>query len=174
MSEKNTPGVPGQDPTSTPSNPHSDLAKILEAIRKLSTSITILEQRFEYLDRDVLKAIKAASLPVPEHLIEPREEPEEDEDEEPLTEPGLTPALALRSDGTVLIAPQYVEGANLEGREVWTGVALTLAESCDALDAMNDAACDAAAHIGGRLIALARKKKAKGEPEGGEGGDADK
>ena len=166
MSEKNTPGVPGQDPTSAPINPDSDLAKILEAIGKLATSITILEQRFEYLDRDVLKAIKAASLPVPEHLIEPREEPEEDE-EEPLTEPGLTPALALRSDGTVLIAPQYVEGANLEGRERWTGIALTLAESCDALDAMNDAACDAAAHIGGRLIALARKKKAKDEGDDG-------
>jgi len=47
---------------------------------------------------------------------------------------------------------------------------LTHAESCDALDALNDAACDAAAHIGGRLIALARKKD---EPEG-EGGDGDK
>jgi hypothetical protein len=168
MSNETTSPTSGQE-TDPSINPHSDLAKILEAIRKLATSITILEQRFEYLDRDVLKAIKAASLPVPEHLIEPRDEPGEDEEDEPLTEPGLTPALALRSDGTVLIAPQYVEGANLEGREVWTGVALTLAESCDALDAMNDAASDAAAHIGGRLIALARKKKAK--DEGGNGSE---
>ena len=166
MSEKNTPGVPGQDPTSAPSNP---LTEIITILRGIGTRLDILEQRFEYLDRDVLKAIKAASLPVPEHLIEPRDEPGEDEEDGPLTEPGLTPALALRSDGTVLIAPQYVEGANLEGREVWTGVALTLAESCDALDAMNDAASDAAAHIGGRLIALARKKKAK--DEGGNGSE---
>jgi hypothetical protein len=120
--------------------------------------------------RELLSAIRRATWAA-ERLAdidneENATEPEEDE-EEPLTEPGLTPALALRSDGTVLISPQYVEGANLEGREVWTGVALSLAESCDALDAMNDAACDAAAHIGGRLIALARKKKAK--DEGGNG-----
>ncbi len=167
MSEKNTPGVPGQDPTSAPINPHSDLAKILEAIGKLATSITILEQRFEYLDRDVLKAIRAESSPVPEHLIEERPATEEDDDE-PLVEPGPDPmpALALRSDGTVLLSPEYLDAASLQGREVWSGVVLTLSESCDALDALNGAACDAGAHIGGRLIAMA-KKKAK--DEGGDG-----
>jgi hypothetical protein len=50
---------------------------------------------------------------------------------------------------------------------VWSGVVLSHAEACDALDALNGTACDAGAHIGGRLIALARKKK--DEPEGGDG-----
>jgi hypothetical protein len=67
----------------------------------------------------------------------------------------------------VLLNPEYLEGADLEGRERWTGVVLSVAESCDALDAMSDAACDAGAHIGGRLIALARKKKAKDEGDDG-------
>jgi hypothetical protein len=40
--------------------------------------------------------------------------------------------------------------------------------SCDALDALNGAACDAGAHIGGRLIALARKKA---KDEGGDGNE---
>ena len=170
MSEKNTPGVPGQDPTSAPSNP---LVEILTVLRGIGTRLDILEQRFEYLDRDVLKAIRAESSPLPEHLVGERPASEEDDDEdEPLVEPGPgpTPALALRSDGAVLLNPEYLEGANLEGRERWTGVVLSYAEACDALDAMSDAACDAAAHIGGRLIALARKK-AMGEPEGGEGGE---
>jgi hypothetical protein len=164
MSEKNTPGVPGQDPTSAPINTDSDLAKILAAIRGIGTRLDVLEQRFEYLDRDVLKAIKSPSLPVPEHLIEERPEEGPDTDREPAL---LVPALALRSDGAVLLSPDYLDGASLEGREQWTGIVLTHAESCDALDALNDAACDAAAHIGGRLIALARKK---GKPEGS-GGD---
>ena len=166
MSKNTTPGVPGQEIDPSVASPDSDLAKILEAIRKLATSITILEQRFEYLDRDCLKAIKAASLPVPEHLIEERPATDDDEpDTDPEPHP-LAPALALRSDRTVLLSPEYLDAASLKGREVWSGVVLSLAESCDALDALNGAACDAGAHIGGRLIALA-KKKAK--DEGGDG-----
>jgi hypothetical protein len=58
----------------------------------------------------------------------------------------------------VLLSPEYLDEASLKGRVVWTGVVLTLAESCDALDALNGAAWDASAHIGGRPIALAKKK----------------
>jgi hypothetical protein len=161
MSEKNTPGVPGQDPTPDGPNP---LAEALALLRGISTRLRMLEQRFEYLERDVVKATDAESLSPPARLIE------EEEDDEPTTEPGLDPmpALALRSDGAVLLSPEYLDEASLKGRVVWTGVVLTLAESCDALDALNGAACDAGAHIGGRLIALARKKKAKDE-----GGDGD-
>jgi hypothetical protein len=92
MSNETTRPTSGQE-TDPSINPHSDLAKILEAIGKLATSITILEQRFEYLDRDCLKAIKAASLPVPEHLIEERQATEDDEpDTDPEPHP-LAPAL---------------------------------------------------------------------------------
>ena len=74
--------------------------------------------------------------------------------------------MALRSDGAVLLSPDYLDAASLEGREVWSGVVLTHAESCDVIDALNGAACDAGAHLGGMLIARARKD----EPEGN-GGD---
>ena len=153
MSEKNTPGVPGQDPTSAPINPDSDLAKILAAIRGLSARLDVLEQRFEYLDRDVLKAIKSPSLPVPEHLIEER--PDTEHDTEPEPEMPHVPTLALASDGRLLLSLHYLTGADIADRERWTGIILTEAE-----------ACDAASHIGGRLIALAKKK---GEPEGSRG-----
>jgi hypothetical protein len=164
MSNETTRPTSGQE-TDPSSNP---LTEIIAILRGIGTRLDILEQRFEYLDRDCLKAIKAASLPVPEHLIEERPATEEDDDE-PLVEPGPdpTPALALRSDGAVLLSPEYLDAASLKGRVVWTGIVLSYAEACDALDALNGAACDAGAHIGGRLIALA-KKKAKGAPEGGD------
>jgi hypothetical protein len=113
--------------------------------------------------RELLSAIRRATWTA-ERLADldaannpPEPEEENEDDDGPDTEPGPdpTPALALRSDSAVFLSPEYLEGANLEGRERWTGVVLTLAESCDALDAINGAACDAGAYIGGRLIALA-------------------
>jgi len=164
MSNVHKPAVAGQeiDPTV---NPDSDLAKILAAIRGIGTRLDVLEQRFEYLDRDVLKAIKSPSLPVPEHLIEERPEEEPDTDREP--EPERIPTIAISVDGHVLLSTHYLTGADLSERRMWTGIILTEAEACDALDAISDGADDAAAHVGGRIIAKARKK---GEPEG-EGGD---
>ncbi|HZF47707.1 MAG TPA: hypothetical protein VE093_03595, partial [Polyangiaceae bacterium] len=73
----------------------------------------------------------------------------------------------LTNDGRTLLSLHYVEGADLSDRKTWTGIFLTEAEAFDALDAMSDAADDAAAHIGGRIIARTRKKS---EPEG-ESGD---
>jgi hypothetical protein len=157
MSNVQNPAVAGKE-TDPSVNP---LIEILAAIREIGTRLDILEQRFEYLDRNCLEAIRSASLPVPKHLIE--------EEQAPNTVPDPMPALALRSDGAVLLSPEYLDEASREGRAVWTGVVLSYAEACDALDALNGAACDAGAHIGGRLIALARKK---GEPEGS-GGDGD-
>jgi len=164
MSNVHKPGVPGKETDPSTTTERDLLAEVAETDASMIEAMPAVERAA--FRRELLSAIRRATWAA-ERLADMDDEknatePEEDEDE-PLTEPGLTPALAIRSDGTVLIAPQYVEGANLEGRERWTGIALTLAESCDALDAMNDAACDSAAHIGGRLIALARKKAKGGD-----------
>lgn len=172
MSKNTTPGVPGQeiDPSINP-NPAAK-PDLLEEIAKVDASAIEAMPRVERaaFRRELLSAIRRATWAA-ERLADIEDEDDAtdpEEEDEPDTEPGSdpTPALALRSDGTVLISPEYLEGADLEGREWWTGVALSVAESADALDAINGAACDAAAHIGGRLIALARKKK--DEPEGGD------
>jgi hypothetical protein len=159
MNEKNTPGVPGQDPTSAPVNP---LAEILLMMRDLKRRFDAMEQRFEWLDRDCLKAINAASLPVPEHLIEERPT-------EP-TSPPHVPSIAFRSDGEVLLSVAYLQGANmgaLADRERWEGVVLSEAERCDFLDSLSDGADDAAAHVGGRIIK--RSKKSTPERSGSDG-----
>jgi hypothetical protein len=160
-SDANRPGVPGQDKTD-PSNP---LAEILLMMRDLKRRFDAMETRFEWLDRDCLKAIKAASLPVPEHLIEERPE------ETPDTEPSYprVPSIAFRSDGEVLLAVAFVQGANMDAladRERWEGLVLTEAEACDFLDAISDGCDDAAAHVGGAII----RRSKKTEPDG-DGGD---
>jgi hypothetical protein len=174
MSNVHKPGVPGKDidPPSDPTLNERDLiAEVQQTLAEVDAVMPRVERAAHVrelvasLERATSAAKRLAALA-----------PEEDDDEdEPLTEPGPgpTPALALRSDGAVLLNSEYLDAASLKGREVWSGVVLTLAESCDALDAMADAACDAGAHIGGRLIALARKK-AKRERDGGEGSDAGK
>jgi hypothetical protein len=169
MSKHITPGVPGQDPTdpSTTKPAERDLiAEVTETLASVDAAMPRVEKA-AHLRELVASLERATSAAKRLAALLPEEEPE-DEDE-PLVEPGPDPmpALALRSDGTVLLSPEYLDAASLKGREVWSGVVLTLAESCDALDALNGAACDAGAHIGGRLIALARKKKAK--DEGGDG-----
>ena len=147
MNEQNTRPHEGQDPTSTPTNP---LTEIVTLLRGIGTRLDILEQRFEYLDRDVLKAIDAESSAVI--------------DAEP--EPPHVPTLALASDGRVLLSVHYVEGADISERQTWTGIILTEAEACDALDRMSDAADDTAGHVGGRIIANSKKR----EPSEGNGG----
>lgn len=139
MNEKNTPGASGQGP-----DPSDPLSLILTEIRSLSARLDRLEERFDFLDRDVLKAIDAES--------------EAATDAE--RAPPHIPTLALTSDGRVLLSLHYVEGADLTDRATWTGIILTEAEACDALDAMSDAADDAAAHVGGRIIS--KSKKASG------------
>lgn len=154
--------TPGEGPQSTdPSiNP---LSEVLAEIRGLKTHIKHLELRFEYLDRDCLKAIKSASTPVPEHLIEEPDEDEEGEDTDREPEPHI-PTLALTSDGRVLLSLHYVEGADLTDRERWVGIYLTEAESCDTFDRISEGADDAAAHVGGDIVAASKKaREASGE-----------
>ncbi|HZF48700.1 MAG TPA: hypothetical protein VE093_08630 [Polyangiaceae bacterium] len=175
MNEKTTRPDMGQDPTdpsiTTKPTERDLIAEVQETLAEVDAAMPRVERAAHV--RELVSSLERATSAAKRlaALTPEEEEPEDDEDEneEPLTEPGPgpTPALALRSDGAVLLNPEYLEGANLEGRERWTGVVLSLAESCDALDALNGAACDAGAHIGGRALA---KKKAK--DEGGEGGDA--
>jgi hypothetical protein len=138
MSKNSTPGVPGQE--TDPSTPAS-LAEILALLRSIGARLEVLEKRFE----DV-------AVPETETALEP---------------PRIS-TLALTNDGRLLISVHYLSERAIEGRETWTGVLLTEAEACDAFDALSDAADGAAAHVGGRIIAQARKK-AENEGEGGHG-----
>jgi hypothetical protein len=163
MSNVQNPAVAGKDTDPSIASPTNPLAEILLMMRDLKRRFDAMEQRFEWLDRDCLKAIKAASLPVPEHLIEERPT-------EPAPPPHV-PSIAFRSDGEVLLSVVYVQGANLAAladRERWEGIVLTEAERCDFLDALSDGADDAAAHVGGRII----KRSKKSAPEGS-GSDGD-
>jgi hypothetical protein len=144
MSTVQNPADAGKDTDPTTVSPTDAIAEILRAIRGLGVRLGALEQRFEWLDRDCLKAIKSAST-----------DTEPDTDPEP--EPPHIPSLALTSDGTVLLSIHYLGGADIADRERWTGVVLTHAEACDALDMMSDAADDAAAHVGGGIVAKSKK-----------------
>ena len=145
MSENTTPGASGQaiDPTAAPIHA---LADILKLLRDLSTRMTVLEERFEYLDRDVLKAIDAESIAVT--------------DADP--ESHRAPSLAFTSDGRVLLSVTYLAGIDLTAREQWTGVVLTEAEASDVRDAVAEGCDDAAAHVGGYLIAQSKKRRGDG------------
>jgi hypothetical protein len=139
MDKNPTPGIPGQ-------NIAPDmLTEILVALRDLGLRMAGMEARLEGLDRSVLEALNDEAAPNTE------------------PEPPRVPTLALTSDGRVLLSVHYVEGADLSDRETWTGILLSEAESFDALDAMSDAADDAAAHVGGRIIARSKKRDKPGE-----------
>ena len=169
MNEKNTRPDMGQGPTDPSINPTTErdlIAEVEETLAVVDAAMPRVE-RAAHIRELVASLERATSAAKRLAALTPEEEPDEEDgpDTDPEPHP-LAPALALRSDGTVLLSPEYLDAASLKGREVWSGVVLSLAESCDALDALNGAACDAGAHIGGRLIALA-KKKAK--DEGGDG-----
>lgn len=139
MDQNPMPGIPGQHIAP------DTLTEILAAVRELGSRMASLEVRLEGIDRDALHAPDAESVPG----IEP--------------EPPHIPALALMSDGRVLLSLTYLEGVNLEGREQWTGILLTEAEACDALDLMSDAADEAAATVGGHILLRSKKKGAPAE-----------
>ena len=143
------PGAPGQS-GDRPTSP-DPLVQILAAIRELGVRLDILEQRFEYLDRDVLKAIGSPSKPVPAELLEAA-----DADQYP----ELPAPLALRSDGVVLLSTAGLEDYDLSDRERWEGIALREDESLDTRVRIAEALVDVAAHAGGRLL---RKPKDGGD-----------
>ena len=160
MSKNITPGVPGQEIDPSVASTDSDLAKILAAIRGIGTRLDALEHRFEYLDRDVLKAIGSESKPV---TLD--EDEDQGDDEAPLTEPdpAHVPGLARLSNGRLALATVHLDAASLEGRDLWEGVILTEAEACDALDRVSDASDEAAGHVAGRILANAKKRREEDE-----------
>ncbi|NUQ78021.1 MAG: hypothetical protein HUU21_31185 [Polyangiaceae bacterium] len=166
MSKNTTPGVPGQDPTSTdntnpaPKPEDMDLLEGVEALQNVLDANLPKVKRASFL-RDIVVALRRAAWAA-EKLIEVNREGEPaGEDEEPDTEPEPEhiPTLALTSDGRVLISITYLDGSDVPDRETWTGVILTEAEACDVLDRMSDAADDAAAHIGGSIIKRSKKNE---------------
>ena len=62
------------------------------------------------------------------------------------------PGLAYFPDGRILISTAYLQGADLKGRERWEGVFADDAEAENARKRLQDAADDAAAHLGGQII----------------------
>ncbi len=125
------------DPSTTTTK--DPLTNVLEEIRGLGTRLDGLENRLDHL-------AKRLDAPDP-----PRKPP---------------PALALRSDGKVLLSVLHVAGADIAGRERWEGVVLFEPEAKDVFDAMSGSAEDIAGHVAGRILWHGRK----GEEESGEGG----
>lgn len=139
--------------------PPATLTEILRTLRIVALRLDTLEHRFEYLDRDVLKAIGSESKPV---TLD-----EEDDDEAPLTEPdpAHVPGLARLSDGRVAVSIVHLDGIDIGDRVRWEGVVLSEAEACDALDRVSDASDEAAGHVAGRILANAKKRREEGEDD---------
>jgi hypothetical protein len=76
--------------------------------------------------------------------------PEEDEDGPP-SGPEVAP-LALRCDGVVLLHVQDLEGVDLSGREVWTGIALYEAEAADLQERLSHGIAESAGIVGGWIL----------------------
>lgn len=145
MSHVRTPGDAGQptDPSKSPTT----LTEILRTVRMIAIRLDTLETRFEYLDRDVLKAIGSESKPVTLDEDEPLTEPD----------PAHVPGLARLSNGRVAVSVVHLDGIDLGDRVRWEGVILTEAEACDALDRISDAADEAAGHVAGRIRQTSKK-----------------
>jgi hypothetical protein len=61
MSEKTTRPDMGQEGRDLPSITPNQLDELIKTMRLVASRMDILEHRFEYLDRDVLKAVKSES-----------------------------------------------------------------------------------------------------------------
>ena len=156
MSKQNTRPTVGQEGA----DPPATLTEILRMLRMVAIRLDTLETRFEYLDRDVLKAIGSESKPVTL---------DEDESDEgaPLTEPdpAHVPGLARLSNGRMAVSVVHLDGIDLGNRVHWAGVILTEAEACDALDRVSDAADEAAGHVAGRIRQTSKKRQDDEEDE---------
>jgi hypothetical protein len=141
--------------TSTPSaeeNIIALLADLTKGVSSIASRIDMMEQRFEYAEREVLRALG---------IDAPTEE--QSADVEPHAAP-RAPAFALRCDGRVLLSTRDLGGVDLSGREMFTGIVLSEAEAADAFDRLANAFEEAAAHGAGWLVRQS-KKKVKGEKD---------
>ena len=138
MSNVCTPGTSGQNPA--PSAPHNPapLAELLDTVRQLGDRVDGLGQRFERLHRRALNAIaerskKASAEPLARHASRP------------------IPALALRSDGRVLLSTASLAGADISERERWEGVVLHGTEAWDMLGHVSEGCDGAASRVAARI-----------------------
>lgn len=170
------PSTPSSLPTVTATAEERVIALLQEVsstLRHLDLRMGTLEERLGASERTVLNADEAGvqaddedaeslTNPGTSHGIERLDPPDTDRP------PSLVPALALRSDGKVLLSAGYLKGAELDGRERWEGVILNVAEACDVIDAVSDGCDDAASRVAGRIVWRGKKKD---EPEGNGGDD---
>jgi hypothetical protein len=177
MSEKNTPGIPGQeiDPSNTtaPEGERDLVTEVEETIASVHDAMPRVERAVTY--REMMSNLRRAASAAKRLADLPDEEAEEEapeseeEGEGPITEPHRPHgrSLALLSDGHVALNVTYLEGADLTGYQRWEGVILTPEQAEEALEGLSDAADDVAANIGGAI----RWRKKRGEEPEGEGSD---
>jgi hypothetical protein len=154
MSDVRIPGAAGQNP-----DPYAsmNIADVLEQLRALEREI---EQQLPRLRAatERLEVVLRATENEPAGELGDDEESETTETTSEATAPDPdrarlpAPALALRSDGKVLLSVAYLRGVDLSERERWEGVVLTRAEATDARERVSGACDDAAAHLAGRLL----------------------
>jgi hypothetical protein len=134
----------------------------------IDSNVYLLED-FQALRRyleQFLSGLTSVCERVRAHILGERDSSaEHDTDAKPDTP--RVPSTAITNDGRVLLSLHYVEGADISDRETWTGIFLSEEERLDVLASVADRADDAAAHVGGRLIAKAKKDEP--EESGGDG-----
>jgi hypothetical protein len=123
------------------------LEKNVRALVRMSAVLTSLSERLDALEH--------------------RREPARSEEDEPADfAPLATSPLALRCDGRLLLSTADLEGVDLSGRELFTGIVLSEAEACDVLDRLADIFDEAAAYSAARILKGSKKPTSDGE-EGG-------
>ena len=74
----------------------------------------------------------------------------------------MNSSIFFFSAACVALSLAYLEGADLEGYETWTGIVLSAAQAETVLEGLGDAADDVAGNIGGSIV---WKKKDGGSDE---------
>jgi hypothetical protein len=128
--------------------------------------LTFLERFTRELEEQLPK-VRAACARFNARVRAEREVDEPTTDREP-EEPHV-PGLAILSDGRAALSVVHLEGANLEGRTLWTGIILSEAETSDALEFITDAADEAAGRVAHRILFGPSKDDDEPGGEGAEG-----
>ena len=143
MSHTLTPGDAGQNPSTHSNTTEPDILEFLESFQR-------------YLETSLPK-VRAACAQLDARIRAEREAEEgdgraRDSDDEP-----RPVSIAFLSDGRTALHVSHLGGAAIKGRETWTGVVLHVAEACDVLDRLSDAAEDAAGNVAGYILYGSKK-----------------
>lgn len=154
MSDTRTPGAAGQG--TDPSSP-LEVSAILEELRELRGDV---EQCFDDIHGAIggvemrLRALEMMFRGTHASGV-------------PGAVAKLPPAMALRSDGAVLLSIAHVDaGVDLSAREHWIGVVLTGSEVDDARARISEACDEAAGLVGGGRLRESVKPEADPDPGG--------